>query len=853
MANAKISDDSVFDPKTNVRLISGLAGYDSSGNAKISGQNLVESVINSNNSGTPSTATDSRVAFYGANGDNLGGSGGFIWQNNTYTLNIGAGGMASGLDGGLVISGNYIAGNDQPKVTFKFGDTTNNPEEFIITTSSSGVGQTLILPSTIPSTGQYLKVNGVFNTDNIALGWDNPITGSGTNLKLPIFNGTEELGDSAIFQDSTGADPTITLFSSDVQIKEKLSHQESPADTFIGFTAEGKFEVTTDGTQAILCGTSGEVELKKTGVTVAQTIDHALALTGNGTQFAGRTRYWDYDNDRYVDIIGPNNLGAVSYGLILPNTPPGDGTTPVNKILESDTNGALSWINTPAPLSPGGSNQAVQYQTSTGTFGGDSGFTYQLQTPTVGDTRNRLSLGDVGSTKGEVNLYGGATESGFIGLFAPTDEGVTITVPTAPNDSYTVTLPGDTPANNQILQSNSSGVLSWIDTPSSGGGGGGYQTLTGGSTVSWNAANGLNAKLEPTSTAVPNAITATGFTAGDSGSLLIVPTNTPRFTLPTNSKASFGFVDASSVRPTVFEYFYDGSNFYWYVEENMLDPIYFPVLSTTGLVSLYVPATYTGAAGNVPTGGTWPNSNTGNSLIGDLARFGTDLDDLQFVPRNDETFTPAHWIMGADGSSTGYWNRNTLATSNAFGASWSGIVWLQTNSTTSTSSYHGIMDGDKDDDEAMYMDDRRLCLYGINTGSSYVYNNFPALIGAGLAGNSNTFSLQDVWVYFGISLDASNNGITFYIGCQETLNNAGGTIKGFNGQDISIPANGLYKESVQGTISEGTWNDFQLGSAGGSFTYEGLMGMAAVYSVAATDAQHETAWENTYTLYYLTP
>ena len=63
MANAKISDDSVFVPETNVRLISGLAGYDASGNAKITGQALVTSVINSNDSGTPSTATIGRVAF----------------------------------------------------------------------------------------------------------------------------------------------------------------------------------------------------------------------------------------------------------------------------------------------------------------------------------------------------------------------------------------------------------------------------------------------------------------------------------------------------------------------------------------------------------------------------------------------------------------------------------------------------------------------------------------------------------------------------------------------------------------------------------------------------------------------
>ena len=869
MANAKISDDSVFVPETSdVRNITGLAGYTGSGNVKITGSLLAQSVVNESLSGIGTNNggnINSRVAFYGVGNpsNTLAGAEGFQYysanssQSTSASLQLGVAGGNQYDVGNLILNGNYIAGNEQPKITFKFGDTTNTPKEFTITTSSSGVDQTLVLPNTLPLTGQFLKVSGVFNTDNVVLDWGaaGDIGGSGTAFKVPLFSAATTLTDSVISQTTIGGDPILTLESSDIRIKEKISHSESPSDTFIGFTADGKFEVTTDGSEAIVCGTAGEVELKQSGVAVAKTINHGLQLSGNGVVngFAGRLRINCDQNNHYVDILGPDHASntAVSYTMQLPNkiaTQTAYGSN--GRILELNAAGQGQWIDTPTSLSPGGNSQSVQYNAS-GIFSGDSGFTYQLQNPT-GNIKNRLQIGDVGTSKGEVNIYGGATESGMISLIAPSDEGVILTVPTAPNDSYTITLPGDTPANNQILESNSSGTLSWINTPSGGGGSGGYQTLTGGSTVTWDAANGLNATLAPTNTPIPNAITATGFAAGDSGSLLIVPTNSPRFTLPTNSKASFGFVDASDVRPTVFEYFYDGNNFYWYVEENMLDPIYFPVLSTNGLVSLYVPASYSGAAGNVPTGGTWPNSNTGNNLIGDLARFGTDLDDVQFVPRNDETFTPAHWILGSDGTNTGYWN-TTTSTSNAFGSSWSGIVWLQANSTTSTTSYHGIMDGDKDDDEAMYMNDRRLCLYGINTTTNYVYNNFPALIGAGLAGNSNTFSLQDVWVYFGISLDQSNNGVYFYIGCQATLDNAGGTIKGFNGQDINIPANGLYKEAVQGTISEGTWNDFQLGSAGGSYTYDGLMGMAAVYSVVATDAQHQTAWENTRLLYYLAP
>jgi len=45
MANAKISDNSIFIPKTNVLDVVGLAGYDASGNVKISGSSLKSSIL----------------------------------------------------------------------------------------------------------------------------------------------------------------------------------------------------------------------------------------------------------------------------------------------------------------------------------------------------------------------------------------------------------------------------------------------------------------------------------------------------------------------------------------------------------------------------------------------------------------------------------------------------------------------------------------------------------------------------------------------------------------------------------------------------------------------------------------
>lgn len=176
------------------------------------------------------------------------------------------------------------------------------------------------------------------------------ISGSGTTLTLPIFSGATAIGDSNISQSVAGGDPIITMDSSDIRIKEKISHTESPADTFIGFTADGKFEITTDNTEALVCGAAGEVELKQSGVTVAKTINHALNLTGNGSTFEGRLRMSCQLNNHYVDIIGPDHASntAVSYTMQLPNkfatqTPFGSG-----RILEADSAGLMQWIDTPS-------------------------------------------------------------------------------------------------------------------------------------------------------------------------------------------------------------------------------------------------------------------------------------------------------------------------------------------------------------------------------------------------------------------------------------------------------------------------------------------------------------------------
>lgn len=211
MANAKISDDAVFIPETtNVRLIDGLAGYKGSDNAKITGDFLVQSVINGSGSGI-----DKRVTYYAASGGNveLSGSDGFTWSNDTTnTLTLG---LPGNYAGNLVINSNSLAGTDPGTLTFNSKDGDN----FQIYAGNTISAQTWILPGSLPSNGEVIKA-AVTGTD-VSLFWDkdeNVTYDLGTNtqagfgeVKLVGSDGTTDLlsltgtGTVSVSSDAAGA------------------------------------------------------------------------------------------------------------------------------------------------------------------------------------------------------------------------------------------------------------------------------------------------------------------------------------------------------------------------------------------------------------------------------------------------------------------------------------------------------------------------------------------------------------------------------------------------------------------------------------------------------------------------
>jgi len=106
---------------------------------------------------------------------------------------------------------------------------------------------------------------------------------------------------------------------------------------------------------------------------------------------------------------------------------------------------------------PGGADTQVQYNNS-GAFGAGSFFTTNKSSKI--DVTYELGLIGDGTNQGLLKLYCEAGTPHYVGLKGPNHSG---------GSSYTLQLPNTLPASaNQILESNATGTLSWINTPSGG-------------------------------------------------------------------------------------------------------------------------------------------------------------------------------------------------------------------------------------------------------------------------------------------------------------------------------------------------------------------------------------------------
>ena len=224
------------------------------------------------------------------------------------------------------------------------------------------------------------------------------------------------------------------------------------------------------------------------------TVQDNIIIKGDGSADASKLRFNCWNNNHYVDVIGPDHTNSpLSYSITLPNKIAPQSAVSGGRVLEVNASGVGNWIDTPTGGgSPAGSNNQFQYNNNSA-FAGSS----MLVLGT-----DEIVIGDTPSEQGKLRIEGSETVSGNIKIEGTTaTRGVNLTVQTGITSDYNVVFPDTGPGgNNKILESDSSGNLAWIATPS------------GGSGISFNGttANGIATYSNSTTAAVSSVFTVSG-------------------------------------------------------------------------------------------------------------------------------------------------------------------------------------------------------------------------------------------------------------------------------------------------------------------------------------------------------
>jgi hypothetical protein len=242
------------------------------------------------------------------------------------------------------------------------------------------------------------------------------------------------------------------------------------------------------------------------------------------------------DSEKTKQIKVSSLPGGSSSGVSALNTLTGAVTITGGTNVTLNTVGSNIEINaTSGGGTPATPTNSVQFNNASA-FGGSANLTFATDTLAVTHT---VDIKGDGSNAGKLKLYcENTTTPHAVTIEGPANSGAT---------AYGVKLPSAAPSNQQILQSDVSGNLSWINTPSSGG---------GGSVDSVNTTDGTFINLTPNSAttgavSVTADLSATG-TAGNTTFLRgdnqwIIPTNTTYSVMGSGNSYAAGLVLAGNV------------------------------------------------------------------------------------------------------------------------------------------------------------------------------------------------------------------------------------------------------------------------------------------------------------------
>ena len=437
---------------------------------------------------------------------------------------------------------------------------------------------------------------------------------------------TLALADLVIISDSEDANKTkqATMTS----IKDVIDVVDSLTATLplLSSSVTGSPDLSISGVSGY--GTAGQVMRMNAGATA---LEWATVSGGSGD---GLTIYDDGSgvglNITKLDFIGSGVSAAV------------DGTSN-DKVNVTIAGGG----------SPGGSDHSVQYKNGSA-FAGGNDLTFH-------PTNNIFSVKHTVIVKGQ----GNGNPAGRLILNCEQDShAITLEGPAHSGGAdYTLKFPSSAPGNTQILQSNNSGQLSWITTPS--GGGGGVSQVTAGGVLG--TSSGAPISISPTTGNVvvtsqayagttnvghvPSGGSSITFLRGDG--TWVTPTNTTYSVMGSGNSYAAGLVLAGNVTHSD-QYLRKDGTWGTPLNTNAVDTV---SAGTSGASS--------GSALTVsPTTGAvevTSNSYAGTSNVGHVPAGGSSTtflrgDGTWVVPT--DTTSIALTTTGTSGAST--WNGTTL-------------------------------------------------------------------------------------------------------------------------------------------------------------------------------------------------
>ena len=364
-------------------------------------------------------------------------------------------------------------------------------------------------------------------------------------------------------------------------------------------------------------------------------------------------------------LPGGSGSGVSSVTAVLPLASTGGGTPAISltgltgfgtagQVIKVNSGAdGLEWGAAGGSTLPGGSDHSVQYKNGSA-FAGGNDLTFH-------PTNNIFSVKHTVIVKGQ----GNGNPAGRLKLNCEQDShAITLEGPAHSGGAdYTLKFPSSAPGNTQILQSNNSGQLSWITTPSGGGGGvsqvtaGGVLGTSSGAPISINPSTGnvvvTSQAYAGTSNVghVPSGGDATKFLRGDA--TWVIPTNTTYSVMGSGNSYAAGLVLAGNVTHSDQYLRKDGT---WGTPLNT---------SAVDTVSAGTSGASSGSALTVsPTTGAvkvTSNSYAGTSNVGHVPAGGSNTtflrgDGTWVVPTN--TTSIALTTTGTSGAST--WNGTTL-------------------------------------------------------------------------------------------------------------------------------------------------------------------------------------------------